>query len=69
MSQRTTINEIRDLVKNQWQVYQLSDIPKEWHTKETENAKKSQQNQNSYWRNVESSWLDLTPKDLEEKTE
>ena len=40
VSENTTVSEVVDLINNQWQIYQLSDIPKEWHTIESDNAKK-----------------------------
>ena len=49
------------MVRSQWQVYQLQDIPKDWHTVETESAEKSTINQESYWKNIEKSWLYITP--------
>ncbi|CAL4241631.1 unnamed protein product [Meganyctiphanes norvegica] len=66
--ENTTVSDVCDLVKSQWQIYQLIDIPKEWHTLETASAKKERQHTESYWRNVEKSWIDLTPKDSEEKS-
>ena len=35
---------------------------------ETESAKSSRRHQESHWKNVEKSWLDITPKELEEKS-
>ena len=64
--ENTTVSEVCDLIKNQWQVYQLQDIPKEWHTVETDSAKKERIHQESYWKAVEKSWVDLTPKESEE---
>ena len=68
VSDSTTVSEVCDMVRSQWQIYQLQDIPKEWHTQETESAKTSRINQDSYWKNVEKSWLDITPKETEEKS-
>ena len=68
VSESTSVSEVCDMVRSQWQVYQLQDIPKEWHTMETESAKSSRRHQESYWKNVEKSWLDITPKELEEKS-
>ena len=68
VSENTSVGDVCDMVRNQWQMYQLSDIPKEWHKVETENAKKDRINQESYWKNVEKSWIDITPKEAEEKS-
>ena len=68
VSESTSVSEVCDMVRNQWQVYQLLDIPKEYHTVETESAKSSRLHQESYWKNVEMSWLDITPKESEEKS-
>ena len=68
VSDSTTVSEVCDMVRSQWQIYQLQDIPKEWHIQETESAKTSRINQDSYWKNVEKSWLDITPKETEEKS-
>lgn len=35
VSETATVSEVVDLIRNQWHIYQLSDIPKEWHTIET----------------------------------
>ena len=64
VAESTTVSEVCDMVRSQWQIYQLQDIPKEWHTQETESAKTSRRNQESYWKNVEKSWLDITPKEM-----
>ena len=68
VSDSTTVSEVCDMVRSLCQIYQLQDIPKEWHTQETESAKTSRINQDSYWKNVEKSWLDITLKETEEKS-
>ena len=50
-----------DMRSSQWLTYQLQDIPNEWHRVETESAKKTRKQEESYWREVENSWLDFTP--------
>ena len=60
--ERTTVSEVCNLIKDQWQIYQLSDIPKEWHIIETSSAKKERLYKESYQKNVEKSWLDIIPK-------
>ena len=42
VSENTTIHEVVDLINNQWQIYQLSEISKEWHTVETKQLKKTE---------------------------
>ena len=54
--------------RSQWLTYQLQDIPNEWHRVETESAKKTRKQEESYWREVENSWLDFTPTETEEKS-
>ena len=68
VSKHTSIEDVCDLIKNQWQIYQLLDIPKEWHCKETDSGKKERITRESYWKNVEKSWIDITPKEFKEKT-
>ena len=63
----TSVNDVCDMVRSQWLTYQLQEIPKEWHRVETDSAKKVRQQQESYWREVENSWLDLTPTETQEK--
>ena len=57
-----------DLINNQWQIYQLSEISKEWHTVETDTAKKDRVQHQSYWRDVEKHWLEILPYDSEAKS-
>ena len=68
VSENTAVGDVCDMIKNQWQMYQLSDIPKEWYKVETDSAKRARINQESYWKNVEKSWIDITPKEAEEKS-
>ena len=68
VSESTSVDDVCGLIRDQWQIYQLTEIPREFHTIETESAKKSRIQQDTYWKNVEKSWLDITPKELEEKS-
>ena len=68
VQESTSVNDVCDMIRSQWLTYQLKDIPKEWHRVETESAKKIRNQHESYWREVENSWLDLTPKETEEKS-
>ena len=68
VQESTSVNDVCDMIRSQWLTYQLQDIPKEWHRVETESAKKIRNQHESYWREVENSWLDLTPKETEEKS-
>jgi len=54
--------------RSQWITYQLQDIPNEWHRVETESAKKTRKQEESYWREVENSCLDFTPTETDEKS-
>ena len=68
VQESTTVNDVCDMIRSQWLTYQLQDIPKEWHKVETVSAKLTRQQQESYWRKVEKSWLDLTPTETETKS-
>ena len=46
VSENTSIEDVCDMIRNQWQVYQLQDIPREWHKVETETAKKLEEIKN-----------------------
>ena len=46
----------------------MIDIPKEWYTIETVNAKKERVQHQSYWKKAERSWLEILPKEDELKS-
>ena len=68
VSKDTTVSDICDLFRDQFQIYQQIDISKEWYIIETVNAKKERLQHQSYWKNAEKSWLEILPKEDEVKT-
>ena len=68
VSKETSVNDLCDLIRDQWQIYQLIDIPKDWYTIETDGAKEERKHHQSYWKEVEKSWIDMVPNDTEEKS-
>ena len=61
----SSVKDVCDLIRDQWQIYQLIDIPKEWYIIETDEAKKEKMHHRSYWKEVERSWIDVVPNDEE----
>ena len=66
VSEYTTIGEVVDEIKYQWQLYQLTDIPKEWYLNASEEAEREKKITKSYWRDIERNWIEITPDDYEE---
>ena len=67
VSENSSVNDA-DKIRDQWQLYQLVEIPKDWHVKETPNAEKERNHHQSYWKNLERNWLDILPKENETKS-
>ncbi|CAL4060167.1 unnamed protein product [Meganyctiphanes norvegica] len=59
----TNVSELVDMIRSQWQSYQLCEIPKDWYTIETNKAKKDRLQRQSYWKEVERTWIAILPKE------
>lgn len=67
VSQDINVQDLCDLIKDQWQIYQLLEINKDWFKIETSSAKEDRRNHENYWKGLEKSWIEVTPKEDEEK--